>query len=110
MTKLPINRGDREVILASKNLDHVQAVALELLWSRGAGATVCPSEVARAVSRNEASGSAASWRSVMPSVHAAIDDLLVKRLVRLSWKGKPLERRNGPYRIGHPVIDSSQDC
>jgi hypothetical protein len=36
----------------------------------------------------------------MPMVHAMVDRLLAERLVRLSWKGKPLAARAGPYRIG----------
>jgi hypothetical protein len=36
----------------------------------------------------------------MPVVHAAIDGLVHDGLVRLSWKGRPLATRSGPYRIG----------
>lgn len=44
----------------------------------------------------------AVWRNAMPEVHAAVDLLVAERLVRLSWKGKVLETRIGPYRIGRP--------
>ena len=36
----------------------------------------------------------------MPAVHHAVDTLVAEGLVRLSWKGKPLTTRTGPYRIG----------
>lgn len=36
----------------------------------------------------------------MPVVHLAVDQLLAEGRVTLSWKGKPLHGRAGPYRIG----------
>jgi hypothetical protein len=68
---------------------------LALLAARAEGATVCPSEAARAV--NAATG---DWRDAMPEVHAAVDQMVSDRLVRLSWKGRRLTTRAGPYRIG----------
>lgn len=68
---------------------------LALLAARADGATVCPSEVARAVA-----GPAGEWRDAMPEVHAAVDDLVREGAVRLSWKGQALTGRAGPYRIG----------
>jgi hypothetical protein len=76
--------------------DQVRHVTLALLASRAAGATVCPSEVARAL----ASDTVVDWRDAMPIVHAEIDRLVDEGLVRLSWKGEPLPARTGPYRIG----------
>lgn len=67
---------------------------LALLAARAPGATVCPSEVARAISGPDA------WRDAMPTVHAAIDRLCADGLVQLSWKGEKLAGRSGPYRIG----------
>ena len=69
-------------------------VTLALLARRAPGATICPSEVARAI--------APDWRDAMPAVHAAIDGLVGDGLVRLSWKRQPLTTRSGPYRIGRP--------
>jgi hypothetical protein len=69
-----------------------RAATLSLLARRTPGATICPSEVARAI--------APDWRGAMPTVHAAIDGLVRDGLVRLSWKGRPLTTRSGPYRIG----------
>lgn len=71
---------------------------LALLARRAPGATVCPSEVARALAA--ATPVATEWREAMPAVHAAIDRLVDEGLVMLSWKGRPLVTRAGPYRIG----------
>lgn len=69
-----------------------RAATLSLLARRAPDATICPSEVARAI--------APDWRGAMPAVHAAIDALIRDGLVRLSWKGRALATRSGPYRIG----------
>ena len=79
-----------------------RGATLSLLAARAPEATICPSEVARALAATpEAVTATASWRDMMPAVHAAVDDLVVEGRVRLSWKGKPLPARVGPYRIGH---------
>ena len=67
---------------------------LALLAARADDATVCPSEVARVVA-----GEGGAWRKAMPKVHAAVDALVNEGAVRLSWKGRPLALRAGPYRI-----------
>lgn len=72
-----------------------RAGVLALLCGRALGATVCPSEVARAIV-----GVGADWRAAMPVVHAAVDGLVAEGAVRLSWKGVGLAARAGPYRIG----------
>ena len=73
---------------------------LALLASRAAEATICPSEVARALAAAPGvEGAAVAWRDQMPAVHAAVDGLIVEGLVRLSWKGETLPARVGPYRI-----------
>lgn len=75
---------------------------LALLARRAADATICPSEVARALCAAGADSVAGGWREHMPVVHAAADAMLAQRLVRISWKGKTLEQRAGPYRIARP--------
>ena len=35
----------------------------------------------------------------MPEVHAAVDQMAAEGLVQLSWKGRALPARQGPYRI-----------
>ncbi|HEX8467532.1 MAG TPA: DUF3253 domain-containing protein [Allosphingosinicella sp.] len=68
-----------------------------MLDRRPAGATICPSEVARAMA---AAAGKADWRAEMTPLHAAIDALAAKGVVRLSWKGSGMTVRSGPYRIG----------
>lgn len=81
--------------------EDLAALTLTLLHARAPEATICPSEVARAsinaaVVRLEED----HWRGVMPSVHSAVDRLVAQGKVQLSWKGKELTSRDGPYRIG----------
>lgn len=74
-------------------------MTLRLLAERAPEATVCPSEVARAISKG------AVWRGAMPDVHDAVDLLHADGLVKLSWRGKALATRAGPYRIGRGDTD-----
>lgn len=83
-----------------------RAATLALLGQRAAGATVCPSEVARVLAA--AAGAAANWREAMPAVHAAVDQLAAEGRVRLSWKGQALAARDGPYRIGRRNRDDPE--
>lgn len=75
----------------------VRATTMALLARRAADATVCPSEVARAIG---AMNGQADWRCEMPAIHAAVDLMAAEGLVRLSWKGEAMPVRDGPYRIG----------
>ncbi|WP_271084171.1 DUF3253 domain-containing protein [Brevundimonas sp. NIBR11] len=72
-----------------------KAQVLALLDARAEGATVCPSEAARALA-----GEDGDWRARMPEVRAAVDQLTAEGRVRLSWKGRPMSSRAGAYRIG----------
>lgn len=83
---------------------NARAKTLALLADRATGATVCPSEVARALATDEkAGGGEPDWRNAMPAVHAAVDDLAAEGAVALSWKGRRLAERAGPYRIGRAL-------
>lgn len=77
----------------------VRAATLALLARRAAGATVCPSEVARAMA---AARGGADWRAWMPDVHAEIDRMAAQGLVQLSWRAASRCVADGPYRIGLP--------
>jgi hypothetical protein len=74
-----------------------RAIILALLDARAPGATVCPSEIARAMASKDC------WRDMMPAIHAAADRLVGDGLIELSWKGRKLEERSGPYRIGRAI-------
>lgn len=69
-----------------------------LLRQRGAGKTICPSEVAR-----DLAGEGGDWRARMEEIHGAVDGMVATDRITLSWKGEPLPRRDGPYRIGAPL-------
>lgn len=71
-----------------------RAAILELLAARPLGATICPSEAARAIAPES------DWRPGMAEVHGAVDKMLAEGIVELSWKGRALDARRGPYRIG----------
>ena len=75
-------------------------VVLALLADRAEAATICPSEVARRLAADDG----AAWRDMMPAVHAAVDRLVREDRVRLSWKGRGMPGRHGPYRIGRPPV------
>ena len=77
---------------------------LALLAARAPTATVCPSEVARAMAPK------GDWRAAMPTVHSAVDCLLEEGAIRLSWKGNRLTRRDGPYRIALGVGKTDRGC
>ncbi|WP_420136752.1 DUF3253 domain-containing protein [Sphingomonas sp.] len=78
-------------------------MTLRLLAQRAPCATLCPSEVARAlVAAAGAQAPAEDWRAAMPAVHDAVDALVAAGAVRLSWKGEARPTRAGPYRIGWP--------
>ncbi|HVF92997.1 MAG TPA: DUF3253 domain-containing protein [Sphingomonas sp.] len=79
---------------------------LALLAARAAEATICPSEVARVLAAAASPAApTAAWREMVPAVHAAVDLLVADGIVRLSWKGRKLEARAGPYRIGRDARD-----
>lgn len=65
-----------------------------LLAERGPGKTVCPSEVARRLA-----GGGPDWRAEMARVHGAVDLMAGEGTIALSWKGRALPARDGPYRI-----------
>lgn len=73
--------------------ESAEAAILALLGERGAGKTICPSEAARKIAPDR------DWRAQMARVHEAVDDLVARGDVMLSWKGEPLDQRRGAYRI-----------
>ena len=78
----------------SKTIDHA---IFALINRRSAGKTVCPSEVARALTDD-------GWRDLMSSVIDAAWRLEATGMVVISQHGHPVSRVNarGPIRIGLP--------
>lgn len=75
----------------------VEALIAAMLHDRGAGKTLCPSEVARALAEPDG-----DWRGRMSEVHSGVDRMLAVGSVALSWQGAPMAQRSGPYRIALP--------
>lgn len=92
---MPPNLTSRGLLAPKTESGPVRAVIEAMLSARLPGATICPSEVARKLARTEE-----IWREQMPVVHEVVDQMLAEHLVDLSWKGKRLTARHGPYRIG----------
>ena len=68
---------------------------LALLRKRAAGATICPSEVARALAPS-------SWRPLMPHVRAVAATMAAAGEVELRQRGQPVSpfaEHRGPLRI-----------
>lgn len=74
---------------------------LTLLAARQPGRTICPSEAARILAPD------GNWRDAMPAVHVAVDAMVADGLIQLSWKGKSMAARSGPYRIQAAHIDEA---
>lgn len=75
--------------------DAARERVMTMLGARAAGATLCPSEVARSLA-----GEGGDWRARMGEIHDAVDALATAGAVRLSWKGRVMRERRGAYRIG----------
>lgn len=73
----------------------VQDAILEMLAARGAGRTVCPSEVARHLRPDD-------WRPLMSSVREAADRLRMAGRLRITQGGTDVDLRTvrGPIRLG----------
>lgn len=95
MTAISRNSGG---IAAGMVTTEAYEATLALLAARASQTTVCPSEVARLLSTSQGAPNG-NWRDKMPEVHAAVDRLLADGLIRISWKGRALDVRSGPYRI-----------
>lgn len=64
--------------------------------ARGRGRTICPSEVARALS--------ADWRPLMAAVRERAAELAERGEIRVTQRGQPVDARaaRGPIRLGLP--------
>ncbi|HEU4458709.1 MAG TPA: DUF3253 domain-containing protein [Methylibium sp.] len=73
------------------------ALTLELIARRRAGATICPSEVARAAVNGEA-----GWRTLMPRVREVAATLAGQGRLRVTQRGEEVDAREarGAIRLG----------
>lgn len=88
--------GDVSGAARSQN-DALQRAILELLAERRAGATICPSEAARAVAGDEDDG----WRDLMEPARDAARRLVAEGLVEITQGGEAVDPATlrGPIRI-----------
>ena len=86
----------------------IEAEIIARTEARGAGKTICPSEVARALARNAADAKDpedpeddAAWRALMPNVRAVAADLCERGAIAVLQKGRPVDPRSahGPIRL-----------
>jgi len=77
----------------------IEAEILRQCMARGAGRTLCPSEVARALE-----GSDAGWRALMPAVQQVALELQGIGKIDIFQKGLPIDSAalSGPIRLGLP--------
>jgi hypothetical protein len=77
---------------------------LTLLDQRRPGATLCPSEVARAVG-------GASWRDLMEPVRSAARELVAAGSIEVTQRGRvvDLDAAKGPVRLRRHVADPQGD-
>ena len=74
--------------------DRLEQLVLELLATRRLGATICPSDVARATGSDD-------WRALMDPVRAAAQRLVDSGAVEVTQRGEvvDLATARGPVRI-----------
>jgi hypothetical protein len=79
--------------------DAIVATIERLLRARDANATICPSEVARALAGDEG-----PWRAAMPQIRAVAAAMVDEGRLRVTRKGVDVDERSpgGPIRLGAP--------
>ncbi len=79
--------------------ERIAATLFDLLDRRRADATLCPSDVARALGADED-----AWRVLMPRVRAVAATLAARGLLRVTRDGRDVdaEAPGGPIRLGRP--------
>lgn len=71
-----------------------------LLETRSERATICPSEVARALVAD-----GGDWRALMPQIRQVAQGLAQRELLDVTRGGLPVDAtsRGGPIRLGRPI-------
>ena len=85
------------------DLDSETAEAIFALLDRRRGdATICPSEVARAMHAEEP-----DWRAAMPHIKQVAAALASRGLLRVTRRGEEVDAtsKGGPIRLGRPTTD-----
>jgi hypothetical protein len=79
----------------------LESAILELLDSRAAGATICPSEAARRVAAAAGRADGDGWRALMEPARRAARRLVTDGRVEITQGGRPVDpsTAKGPIRI-----------
>ena len=74
--------------------DRLEATILELLKARKSGASICPSEAARALFDDD-------WREQMPWVRSVANEMMQQRQIEICQKGVAVNpaTAKGPVRL-----------
>lgn len=77
----------------------IEGKIFSLLSARREGATICPSEVARALVTQTG-----PWRELMPQVRQVAQNLAQNHRLQVTRGGVPVDVNSlgGPIRLGHP--------
>jgi Protein of unknown function (DUF3253) len=83
--------------------ERIEAVIMDLLAQRGAGRTIDPGEVARAIGGDQPEG----WAPLMRPIRHTVVRLMKEGRVVILRKGRPVDPDDfrGVYRIGLPAGD-----
>ncbi|CAN5322966.1 DUF3253 domain-containing protein [soil metagenome] len=78
----------------------IEAKIFELLATRQEAATICPSDVARALASDES-----KWRALMPQVRQVAQGLAEKHRLHVTRGGVQVDAtsRGGPIRLGRLI-------
>ena len=82
----------------------IRDTILALIAARAEGATICPSDAARAL----APGDERAWRALMPQVRRVADELKARGLIRVTARGVDIasaQEAHGPIRLRRPQGD-----
>ncbi|MDZ7681222.1 MAG: DUF3253 domain-containing protein [Fodinibius sp.] len=73
----------------------LKSIIMELVYRRGAGKTICPSEAARAFAKED------NWRRQMDTAREAASELRQENSIYIEQGGNPveLEQTSGPVRL-----------
>ena len=84
--------------------ERIATAITRLLAQRPTDATICPSEVARALAEDEA-----SWRALMPEIRRVAADLANAGDLRVTARGQVVDatKAGGPIRLGRVSPDRS---
>ena len=87
--------GSADAVMKPSEADIASEIAHQVA-RRGAGKTICPSEVARSL--------AGEWRDLMPDVRRVAGQMAARGEITVTQKGVAVdpERARGPIRLGLP--------